>query len=206
MSISTFMRGLICSLFLLPSFALAATIEDPQKVVRETGDQVLAEVTARKAELEADPALIYPLVESTVVPHFDFRKMSQSALGRFWRKATKEQRVAVTNEFRQMLVRTYATALLGYSGQKIQYLPVQYRQGDKRVMVPTRIASPSAPPIPVNYRLRLNNKERWLVYDVVIDGVSLITNYRSQFATEVRRSGIDGLISSMANKNQKSGK
>jgi len=206
MSISTFMRGLICSLFLLPSIALAATIEDPQKVVRETGDQVLAEVTARRAELEADPALIYPLVESTVVPHFDFRKMSQSALGRFWRKATKEQRVAVTNEFRQMLVRTYATALLGYSGQKIQYLPVQYRQGDKRVMVPTRIASPSAPPIPVNYRLRLNNKERWLVYDVVIDGVSLITNYRSQFATEVRRSGIDGLISSMANKNQKSGK
>lgn len=202
MSISTFMRGLVGGLFLVSSFAAAATTEDPQKIVRETGDQVLAEVTARKAELEADPALIYPLVEATVVPHFDFRKMSQSALGRFWRQATEEQKVALTNEFRELLVRTYATALLGYSGQQIQYLPVQYRPGDERVMVPTRIASPKAPPIPVNYRLRLKN-DRWLVYDVVIDGVSLITNYRTQFATEVRRSGIDGLISSMASKNQK---
>ena len=97
MSISTLMRGLIGSLFLLSSFAVAATIEDPQKVVRETGDQVLAEVTARRAELEADPALIYPLVEATVVPHFDFRKMSQSALGRFWRKASEAQGRAVTD-------------------------------------------------------------------------------------------------------------
>jgi phospholipid transport system substrate-binding protein len=199
------MRGLIGSLFLLSSFAVAATIEDPQKVVRETGDQVLAEVTARRAELEADPALIYPLVEATVVPHFDFRKMSQSALGRFWRKASEAQRQAVTDEFRQLLVRTYASALLGYSGQQIQYLPVQYRQGDTRVMVPTRIASASAPPIPVNYRLSLND-QKWMVYDVVIDGVSLITNYRSQFATEVNRGGIDGLISSMADKNQNIGK
>lgn len=202
MTISVYMRGLIGSLFLLSSFAVAATIEDPQKIVRQTGDRVLAEVTERRAELEADPALIYPLVEGTVVPHFDFRTMSQSALGRFWRKATEAQKQAVTDEFRQLLVRTYATALLGYSGQQIQYLPVQYRQGDQRVMVPTRIASGTAPPIPVNYRLRLK-QERWLVYDVVIDGVSLITNYRSQFATEVRRSGIDGLISSLANKNQK---
>ena len=204
MTITTSMRGLIGSLFLLSSFAVAATIEDPQKVVRETGNRVLAEVTERRAELEADPALVYPLVEDTVVPHFDFRRMSQSALGRFWRKATEEQKQALTDEFRQLLVRTYATALLGYSGQQIQYLPVQYRQGDKRVMVPTRIADGKAPPIPVNYRLRLNH-ERWLVYDVVIDGVSLITNYRSQFATEVRRSGIDGLISSLATKNQKVG-
>lgn len=205
MSISSLMRGLIGSLFLLSSFAVAATIEDPQKVVRETGDQVLAEVSARRAELEADPALIYPLVEATVVPHFDFRKMSQSALGRFWRKASEDQRQAVTDEFRQLLVRTYASALLGYSGQQIQYLPVQYRQGDKRVMVPTRIADGKAPPVPVNYRLSLND-QKWMVYDVVIDGVSLITNYRSQFATEVRRGGIDGLISSMADKNQSIGK
>ena len=206
MSISTFMRGLICSLFLLPSIALAATIEDPQKVVRETGDQVLAEVTARRAELEADPALIYPLVETTVVPHFDFRKMSQSALGRFWRKATKEQRVAVTNEFRQLLVRTYASALLGYSGQKIQYLPVQYRQGDKQGHGPNPDCIPECAADSGELPPASHNEARWLVYDVVIDGVSLITNYRSQFATEVRRGGIDGLISSLANKNRKSGK
>ncbi len=202
MQISSVLRILLLTTIMLSSFAVAATVEDPQRIVRDTGDRVLAEVTERRAELEADPSLIYPLVEDTVVPHFDFRRMSQSALGRFWRKASEEQKEAVTNEFRQLLVRTYATALLGYSGQTIQYLRVQYRQGDDRVMIPTRVAAPDAPSIPVNYRLRLNG-DVWKVYDVVIDGVSLITNYRSQFATEVRRGGIDGLISSLADKNRR---
>lgn len=202
MQYSIVLRMLLAGSIMLSSFAVAATIEDPQRIVRDTGDQVLAEVTERRAELEADPSLIYPLVEDTVVPHFDFRRMSQAALGRFWRKANDEQKQAVTDEFRQLLVRTYATALLGYSGQTIQYLPVQYRQGDNKVMVPTRVAAPDAPSIPVNYRLRLKD-DVWKVYDVIIDGVSLITNYRSQFTAEVRRGGIDGLISSLANKNRR---
>ena len=202
MRISVVLKILLAGTIMLSSFAVAATIEDPQRIVRNTGDRVLAEVTERRAELEADPSLIYPLVEDTVVPHFDFRRMSQAALGRFWRKADEAQKQAVTDEFRLLLVRTYATALLGYSGQTIQYLPVQFRQGQKKVMVPTRVAAPDAPSIPVNYRLRLKDQE-WKVYDVVIDGVSLITNYRSQFTAEVRRGGIDGLISSLANKNRR---
>lgn len=202
MRISVVLKILLAGTVMLSSFAVAATIEDPQRIVRDTGDRVLAEVTERRAELEADPSLIYPLVEGTVVPHFDFRRMSQAALGRFWREADEAQKQAVTDEFRLLLVRTYATALLGYSGQTIQYLPVQFRQGQNKVMVPTRVAAPDAPSIPVNYRLRLKDQE-WKVYDVVIDGVSLITNYRSQFATEVRRGGIDGLISSLANKNRR---
>ena len=202
MRVSVVLKILLAGTIMLSSFAVAATIEDPQRIVRNTGDRVLAEVTERRAELEADPSLIYPLVEDTVVPHFDFRRMSQAALGRFWRKADEAQKQAVTDEFRLLLVRTYATALLGYSGQTIQYLPVQFRQGQKKVMVPTRVAAPDAPSIPVNYRLRLKDQE-WKVYDVVIDGVSLITNYRSQFTAEVRRGGIDGLISSLANKNRR---
>jgi phospholipid transport system substrate-binding protein len=205
MRVSIELRWLAASLFLLSSLVEAA-IEDPQQLVRETGEKVLSEVGARKADLEANPALIYPLVESTVLPHFDFRRMSQSALGRYWPDASDEQKTAVTNEFRELLVRTYATALLGYTGQQIQYLPVQYQPGDEKVMIPTRIAaSDNAPPIPINYRLQLNDA-KWMVYDVVIDGVSLITNYRSQFATEVRRNGIDGLISALADKNGKTGK
>jgi len=139
-------RLLLAGTFLLSPFAVAATVEDPQRIVRETGDQVLAEVSARRVELEEDPELIYPLVQDTVVPHFDFRRMSQSALGRFWRKATEPQKEAVTNEFRQLLVRTYASALLSYSGQEIQYLPVQYRPGDTKVMMPTRIAAAKGAP------------------------------------------------------------
>lgn len=170
-------------------------------MVRETGDRVLSEVSARKAELEANPKLIYPLVENTVVPHFDFRQMSQSALGRFWRDASEAQKEGLTREFRELLVRTYASALLGYSGQKIEYLPVQYRPGETSVMIQTKISAGGAPPVPINYRLQLEDA-KWLVYDVVIDGVSLITNYRSQFASEVRRNGIDGLISTLAEKNR----
>ncbi len=191
--------GLVVGMTLVSALA-AAGLPDPQQMVRETGDKVLAEVSARKAELEANPKLIYPLVQDTVLPHFDFRQMSQSALGRFW-YASEAQKDGVTREFRELLVRTYATALLGYSGQQIEYLPVQYRPGETKVMIPTRIASSGAPPVPINYRLHFD-ESKWLVYDVVIDGVSLITNYRSQFAAEVRRGGIDGLISVLAEKNR----
>ena len=200
------MRGLVgiqyivAGLFLLSSFA-AAAVEDPQQLVRVTGETVLAEVTARRAELEADPRLIYPLVESTVLPHFDFRRMSQSALGRFWRSATDAQKEGVISEFRELLIRTYATALLGYSDQTIEYLPVRAAADATEVLVSTRVASGGAPPVPVNYRLRRNG-DGWLVYDVVIDNVSLITNYRSQFASLVRRDGVDGLITALAEKNR----
>ena len=193
------LRYLLTGLFLLSS-CVAAAIENPQDMVRATGDKVLSEVSARKAELEANPRLIYPLVESTVLPHFDFSRMSQSALGRFWRQASDEQKEGVIREFRELLVRTYATALLGYSGQTIEYLPVNYTAGATSVMIPTRIASDGAPPVPINYRLNYKDS-RWLVYDVVIDGVSLITNYRSQFTGVIRRSGIDGLIAALAAKN-----
>lgn len=190
---------------LLLSAGAASALQDPQTLVRETGDRVLAEVSQRKAELEADPQLIYPLVQSTILPHFDFRAMSQSALGRFWRQATEAQQEDVTREFRELLVRTYATALLGYSGQTIEYLPVQYPADADNVIIPTRIAAAGAPAIPINYRLK-RGESQWLVYDVVIDGVSLITNYRSQFTSLVRRGGIDGLIAALADKNRGSDK
>jgi len=139
-----------------------------------------------------------------ILPLFDFRFMSQSALGRFWRNASEGQREALTVEFRELLVRTYASALLDYSDQKVELLPVRYPPDATRVTIPTRLQAPGAPPIPIDYRLRLNG-DKWLIYDVVIDGVSLVTNYRSQFAAEVRRGGVDGLIRTLASKNQRVG-
>lgn len=195
----------VVALFVLSSFAFAAIV-DPQQMVRETGDRVLAELTERKAELEANPRLIYPMVERTVLPHFDFRSMSQLAMGRFWRQADEAQKDGITLQFRELLVRTYATALLGYSGQKIEYLPVNYRAGDDKVMIPTRIAANNAPTIPIDYRLRLDDNRKWMIYDIVVDGVSLVTNYRSQFASAIRRQGIDGLIDALAEKNRQSAK
>lgn len=193
----------VCAMALmLWSTMVSAAAADPQVMVRETGDRILAELTERKPELEANPKLIYPLIERTVLPHFDFRSMSQSAMGRFWRDATETQKTDITDQFRELLVRTYATALLGYSGQQIEYLPVNFRDGDTRVMIPTRISADNAPSIPINYRLRLGDDARWMVYDIVVDNVSLITNYRNQFATAIRRQGIDGLITALAQKNQ----
>jgi phospholipid transport system substrate-binding protein len=203
----------------LMSLAGAATPPDPEQVVRDTAEYVLSEVSARKAELDADPSLIYPLVERTVVPHFDFTSMARSAMGRFWRNATPEQRKRVVAEFQELLVRTYATALLGYSGQKIEYLPMRAAEQAKRVTVQTRISASGGPPIPINYSLKLEDGKEWLVYDVVIDGVSLVTNYRSSFTRLIQQgaaqakdrstrmqAGIDNLIQSLAAKNRDVGK
>lgn len=181
--------------------AAAAEVQDPLEVVRLTADRVLAEVTANKAALDADPSGIYRLVEHMVVPRFDFTTMSQTAMGRYWRRATDDQRARIINEFKELLVRTYAVALLGYSGQKIDYLPVRMRDGESEVMIPTRIdPGTGGPPIPIDYRMhRLDGV--WMVYDVVIDGISLVSNYRSTFASAVRQRGVDGLIQQLADRN-----
>jgi phospholipid transport system substrate-binding protein len=172
----------------------------PQDLIKSTADQVLAEVTRNKEALDKDPSGIYAMVEEMVVPHFDFVRMSQAALGRYWRQASEEQRERLTREFQELLVRTYAVALLSYSGQPISYLPVRIPDDAEDVMIPTRVEA-GGPPIPIDYRLYLG-ETGWKVYDVVIDGVSMVTNYRSTFATQVRRSGIDGLIEQLADRNK----
>lgn len=178
-----------------------AQTESPLEVVRNTADRVLAEVTANKAKLDADPSGIYQLVEQMVIHHFDFMTMSQTAMGRYWRRTTPEQQQLLTAEFKQLLVRTYAVALLSYSGQQIDYLPSRQDAADKDVMIATRIdPGTGGPPIPINYRMH-RPEGSWLVYDVVIDGISLVSNYRSTFANTVRRDGVDGLIRQLAERN-----
>jgi phospholipid transport system substrate-binding protein len=212
MRVKNFLVGLCALLAMVPALAQ----QDPQRVVINTAETVLAEVSARKAELEADSSLIYPLVERTVVPHFDFESMARSAMGRFWRLASPQQQRRVVAEFQELLVRTYATALLGYSGQQIEYPPMHVADGAQSVMVPTKITAEGGPPVPVNYRLKTIDGE-WMVYDVVIDGISLVTNYRSTFARQIQlgaakekdgakrmSAGIDSLIDALSAKNDKS--
>jgi len=135
-------------------------------------------------------------------------------MGRFWRNTSDEQQARLVNEFKELLVGTYATALLGYSGQEIEYPPMNVEAGSDRAMVPTKIAAAGGPPIPVNYRLKLRDIG-WMVTDVVIDGISLVTTYRSSFAREIQMGaakskgkdrmalGIDALIQTLADKNNK---
>ena len=203
MRIKGFLVGLMGLMVLMAGIPLQAKEQSAQELVRSTADYVLSQVRARKAELEKDSSGIYALVQEKVIPHFDFRIMTRAALGRYWRQASEEQKERLTREFRELLVRTYATMLLGYSDEKIEYLPCRGKPGDKRVIVRTRVhTSDGAPPVPIDYRLYRKNGE-WKVYDVVVDGVSLVSNYRGTFANEVRKGGIEGLIASLEEHNKK---
>jgi phospholipid transport system substrate-binding protein len=178
-----------------------AAQQDPLEVVKSTSEKVLAEVQGRKKELNKSPGKIYPLVEEIVLPRFDFQRMSQLVLGKHWRRAKPEQRKAFVMQFRELLVRTYATALLNYSGQQIEYPPIQWKLEDGRVMVKTVLRENGAPPLPIDYKLYLKDGE-WKVYDVVIDNLSLVSNYRSNYSSKIRRYKLDGLIKMLAERNQ----
>ncbi len=174
----------------------------PAELVRQTSEQVLSEVRANKEALEADTSKIFALVEQTVLPRFDFERMSRLVLGRYWPDASDVQKQAFTNEFSELLVRTYATALLNYSGQEIKYSPVNAPEGAEEVRVNTEVSEAGGPPIPINYSL-YDTGETWKVFDVTIDGVSLVSNYRSSFASQIRRYGLDGLIAKIKERNDK---
>ncbi|WP_456408106.1 MlaC/ttg2D family ABC transporter substrate-binding protein [Thiolapillus sp.] len=196
-------KGLLFGLTLLLGDMLQAAQPQPVELIRSTADYVLEQVRSRKAELEKDSSGIYDLVQQKVLPHFDFRIMSRGALGKHWRKASEEQKTKLAKEFQELLVRTYATTLLNYSDQEIEYLPFRGKPDDKRVTVSTRVHNGGAPPVPINYRLYRQSNGEWKIYDVVVDGVSLVSNYRGSFAREVKKGGIDGLISSLQAHNRK---
>ncbi len=189
-------------LLLLPMYGSAAlAMEDPQAVVKDTTDRVLAEIMGKKQELDQAPGKIYPLVEEIVLPRFDFPRMAQLVLGKHWKRATPQQREEFVIEFRELLVRTYATALLNYSGQEIEYLPVNRKAEDTRVVVETLVRDGGSPPLPIEYKLFLDG-EKWMVYDVVIDKVSLVSTYRSSYSSKIRRYKLEGLIKRLQEHNE----
>ncbi|HID45868.1 MAG TPA: ABC transporter substrate-binding protein [Chromatiaceae bacterium] len=196
-------KGLLLGLMLLVSQPSHAAQLQPVELIRSTADYVLKQVRARKAELEKDSSGIYSLVQRKVLPHFDFYIMSRGALGKHWRKATEKQKNEIARQFQELLVRTYATILLSYSNQEIEYLPYRGKPQDKRVTVATRVHNNGGPPVPINYRLYRQSNGEWKIYDVVVDGVSLVSNYRGSFSAEVKKNGIDGLIATLRKHNKK---
>ncbi len=179
-----------------------ASTQDAVELVRSTSNQVLEKIIDKKQELNQSPEKIFDLVNATVAPHFDFPRMSRMVLGKYWRKASDEQKRAFIEQFQALLVRTYAIALLNYSDQAIIYLPPRTQTDRSKVMVRTEVKSSGAPSIPINYRLRLNEGS-WKVYDVIIDNISLVSNYRTGFSNQIRRKGLDSLIAQLKEKNDK---
>jgi phospholipid transport system substrate-binding protein len=198
----SWLKNLAALLVLLLPLTVSATEGSPQQLVRDTSSRMLAAMRAEQDSISQDPAHMYALVEEIVLPNFDFRRMSQWVLGRNWRTATPQQRELFVAEFRQLLVRTYGSALLEYADEELTYLPFSDSTNAKSVTVRTEIDQPGVGVIPINYSMYRSNAG-WKVYDISISGVSLVTNYRSSYGSIIRNDGIDQLIEQLAERNGK---
>ena len=187
---------------LYASQAAADEIIPPHEMLKQTSDEVIAILKDRKEELKDDPQLVYDLVHEYILPHLDEVTIAKLALGKNWRKASREQKIEFINEFRDLLIRTYGKSLSEFSDQTINYFPVKRVDGEDKVVVKSEVLQSGGPSIPVSYRMRIKDNE-WKVYDLSIDGVSLVTSYRGTFAQEIRKGGMEGLLKLLKDKNSK---
>ncbi len=191
--------SVVVGCFVAVSVALANE-EAPDALIRKVTDDVLNIVRQDKDIRSGNTRKAIELVEAKVLPNFNFQRMTALAMGRDWSKASPEQKKRLSEEFKTLLVRTYSNALTGYKDQTIRYKPSKIQSGDTEVLVRTEIVQPGNKPIPLDYSLE-KQSDGWKVYDVVVAGVSLVTNYRDTFNQEVRANGVDGLIDMLAKKN-----
>jgi phospholipid transport system substrate-binding protein len=190
----------ILAVLAAPLVALAAELA-PDALVKEVTNDVLAIVRQDKAIQSGDTRKAIDLVEAKVLPHFNFKHMTALAVGRDWRSATPAQQDQLTEAFKTLLVRTYSNALTQYRDQTIDFKPLRSQPEDTDVLVRTEVRQAGARPVQIDYSLE-KMPEGWKVYDVVVAGVSLVTNYRGSFAQEIKAGGIDGLIKSLQAKNR----
>ena len=183
-------------------FASGAALAGPSAVelAKHITEQVISAVAEDPAIKAGDAEKAVRLVEERVLPYFNFRHMTALAVGRDWRGASEPQRTALTEEFRTLLVRTYSNALTQYDNQTIHFKPYRGRPDDEDALVRTEIRKPGAQPIEIDFSLEKISGD-WKVYDVVVAGVSLVTNYRASFKQQIQTGGIDGLIKSLRDKN-----
>ncbi len=192
---------LLITAFSLFMFSMASIgAETPDALVKRTAEDVLAVVKADKDIQAGNQQKLAALIEEKVLPNFNFEKVSRLVLGKNWTKATPEQKSAFQNEFKTLLLHTYSTALSKYKNQTIEYKPLRMADAETVANVKTLILQPAGQPIAVDYSLEKTG-DSWKVYDIVIEGVSLVTNYRSQFSQEIRQNGMDSLIKKLADKN-----
>lgn len=184
--------------------AVLAAVAEPDVLVRDTTEEILKRIKTNKDTYSADNKKLYAMVDELVVPHFDFRAMSKLVLGQNWRNATEPQRDAFTKEFRDLLVRTYSTALLKYTNEEIIYLPYRGPLTERTAEIRVEVKSTTgARNVPLAYSFfRREAKDAWKVYDVTIDGVSLVTSFKTTYAERVQRGGLDALIAQLAKDNR----
>jgi phospholipid transport system substrate-binding protein len=172
----------------------------PEELVRKVTEDVLDAIRSDKQLAAGDKQKALKLAEEKVLPHIDFEEATRLAVGRAWAQATPEQRKKLVEEFRKMLVRTYSNAISAYEGQTMKVLPVRMKPGDTEVTVHNRYIRAGGQPLPVDYQMHKTD-QGWKIYDITVEGVSLVLTYRSEFDAIVKQEGIDGLIKRMTEKN-----
>jgi phospholipid transport system substrate-binding protein len=198
----TIMRISACWLFALLIPVAQAQQPAPDILVKSITEEVVGILKKDKDIQAGDTKKAADLIQTKVVPHFNFMRMTRIAMGRNWRVASPEQQRILADEFKTLLVRTYSTAIANYREQQIDYKPLRAKPGDTEVTVRSDVKqSGSSQPVSIDYEME-KTPDGWKVYDVKVGGVSLVTTYRDTFAGEVREHGVDGLIKSLASKNR----
>jgi len=190
--------GVACLMALVP--ARAQQDLGPEELVRKVTQDVLDAIRSDRQLAAGDKQKALRLAEEKVLPHIDFEEATRLAVGRAWARAAPEQRKKLVEEFRRMLVRTYSSAISAYEGQTMQVLPVRMKPGDTEVTVHNQYIRAGGTPLPVDYQMH-KTAEGWKIYDITVEGVSLVLTYRSEFDALVKQSGIDGLIKRLEEKN-----
>jgi phospholipid transport system substrate-binding protein len=184
----------------LLAFGALAQEKKPDELVRKVTEDVLAAVKSDKQLAAGDKQKALKLAEEKVLPLIDFEEATRLAVGRSWREASPEQKKKLTDEFRRMLVRTYSSAISAYEGQTMKVQPVHMKAGETDVTVHNQYIRPGGKPVQLDYQMRKTG-EGWKIYDIIVEGVSLVLTYRSEFDAVVKQQGIDGLIKRLAEKN-----
>jgi phospholipid transport system substrate-binding protein len=195
--------SLVLGLTLSAMSAMSALAQEdtPDALIKNVTEEVLSIIRQDKGIQSGDTRKVIELVDAKVLPHFNFQRMTALAMGREWNKANPDQKKQLVEEFQTLLVRTYSNALTGYKDQTVRYKPTKMPNGDGDVVVKTEIMQPGGKPIQLDYSLG-KTPEGWKVFDMIVAGVSLVTNYRDTFTTEVRANGVDSLIKMLSDKNK----
>jgi phospholipid transport system substrate-binding protein len=180
---------------------MAGAQDAPDQLVKTVTLEVVDLITKDKEIKAGNRAKLIQLIDAKVLPHFNFNAMTALAMGQHWNKATAEQKKRLAEEFRTLLVRTYASALAAYSEQRFDFRPLRAKPTDTDVTVQVRVLQQGAQPVPIDYSME-KTASGWKVYDVMVGGVSLVANYRTEFGNVIRESGIDGLIKNLSTKNR----
>jgi len=194
-------RAVLLAAFALAAPAPALAQEGPDALVKRVSQEVMEIIKADPKVQAGDQARIREVVETKLLPYFDFTRMTSLAMGRNWNKATPDQQKRLADEFRSLLVRTYSGSLSQYRNQTIEYKPLRADAAATDVTVRTEVVRPGQTPVQIDYSMA-KGANGWRAYDVIVGGVSLVTNYRDEFNEQIRQGGIDQLIASLVARNK----